>query len=58
MTSTIAKKLSQDGQEILRRALNGHLIPPDTRVTESLIDVLRDHFAKIDLTDDDATCLG
>lgn len=37
--------------EILRRALTGRLINPETRITKSLIEVLADHFKKIDTED-------
>lgn len=61
MTAKTMHKLSQDDTEILRRALNGHLIRPNARITLSLIEVLRDHFNrldKIELTDSQTSCLG
>jgi hypothetical protein len=58
MTLKQLERLSDADREILRRALNGHLVRPGTRLTTSLVEVLRDHFAKIDLTDQPTTCLG
>ena len=58
MTHNQLEKLSEADREILRRALNGHLVRPGTRLTASLVEVLRDHFTKIDLTDETASCLG
>lgn len=57
MTPNQLQKLPEDDREILRRALNGHLIRPGTRLTVSLIEVLREYFAKIDLTNYNSSCL-